>query len=83
MGALGMIALGLIMMGFGQMFGALKEIALNSRSLVFASNPASVTTRDTYSGLGFINTCITIVGVLMGIFGVIGGLIGVLAALAR
>lgn len=66
------------MVGFGQVFGALKEIALNTRTMAFGHNPAAAPEQTPYTGLGFISTAMSMVGALTS---VVGGIVLVVVAL--
>lgn len=68
------IALGLVLVGLGQVFEALKEIALNTRAMAYGANPAAAP-RTAYAGLGFIALAMIITGgafVVLGFAALIG-----------
>lgn len=73
------LATGLVLVGLGQAFDALKEIALNTRAMALGPNHPAAASRSTYGGLGFITALMTITGALVAAGGVLTTMVGMAA----
>jgi hypothetical protein len=69
------LASGLVVIGLGQAFDALKEIALNTRAMAVGGGSHGAS-RSTYGGLGFITALMTILGSLVVLGGLLTTLVG-------
>lgn len=69
--ALALVATGLVVVGLGQVFEAVREIALNTRAMAYGANPAAAP-REGYAGLAFIATAMLVAGALLGAVGLVG-----------
>lgn len=67
---------GMVIVGLGQVFAALREIAFNTRMMAWGANPSAPQQR--YAGLEFIATALTVVG---GILAGLGAVLFVVAGL--
>lgn len=69
---------GLVVVGLGQVFAALREIAFNTRMMAWGANPSAPQQR--YAGLEFIATALTVVGgILAGLGAVMFVVVGIRA----
>ena len=70
-----LVAAGLVIVGLGQLFEVVREIALNTRAMAYSASPGAAP-RDSYAGLAFIATSTLVVGGLLGAIGLFGLIVG-------
>lgn len=65
------VVVGLVIVGLGQVFEALQEIALNTRVMAHGREASASPAKSTYAGLGFIAFAMGVLGAISMVAGVL------------
>lgn len=70
---------GVVIAGLGQVFEALREIAVNTRASAQTVNPQFVPSQQTYGALGFITMVLSLISAFVVLSGALMAILGVVA----